>query len=145
MVAGGVCAERERRIHVLHLADRAFCDQLGQAHDLRVEAVHERLSQVPAVAPGRLDDRHRARVVDGERLLAHDVLAGTQSLDREAHVLGVHRRDVDGVDLGVGEEVCVGLVHADAAGRALEFGSERARAVRAAAGDRHQLTRAAVR
>ena len=47
---------------------------------------------------------------EGERLLAQDVLAGPGGPDRPLGVEVVRQRDVDGVDLGVGEECLVGAV-----------------------------------
>ena len=65
---------------------------------------------VDALGLGRLD--HALRVGGGqrERLLAQDVLAGAGGGDRPLGVEVVRQRDVDGVDVRVGEERLVRAV-----------------------------------
>ena len=65
--------------------------------------------------PAPLGDVERALDLagrGGERLLAQHVLAGLERADRPLDVQPVGQRDVDGVDVGVGEQRLVGAVRA---------------------------------
>ena len=90
--------------------DPARADELPHRDPGRVEAVHERLHQVDA--GGLAGGDHPLGVGRGhrQRLLAQDVLAGTGRGDRPLGVEVVGQRDVDGVDLGVGQERLVRAV-----------------------------------
>ena len=65
-----------------------------------------------ALAPADLDHPLGVGRGQGQRLLAQDVLAGPRRGDRPLGVEVVRERDVDGVDLRVGEERLVGAVDA---------------------------------
>ena len=82
-------------------------------HPRRMVAVHERLHEHgrrrprrPSTIRSRVGGRH------GQRLLAQDVLAGPSRGDRPLGVEVVRQRDVDRVDVGVGEERLVRAVGA---------------------------------
>ena len=110
----GVAGEREReaRAHEPHVADRSLAEQLEQARGLRAVAPHERLAEHE---PGGLGDVERlrdARRPAVHRLLAEHVLAGPQRAQRPVDVHAVGQRDVDRLDVGVGEQVLVGAVRA---------------------------------
>ena len=84
-----------------------------------VHALRERV--VPVVErlhdhePGAVGDRRHLfglRGVGGERLLAQHVLAGLERGDRPLRVQPVRQWVVDRVDVGIGEQVRVGAVHA---------------------------------
>ena len=90
--------------------------------ELRMVAVHERLGQVHA---GGLDRRlHPVQLLagDDQRLLAEDVLAGLRRPHDPGGVQRVGQRDVDGVDVGVGQQLLVRVVGL----RDAQFGGVRA-------------------
>ena len=103
---------REPAVDRLQPPDAARRHQLPDGDPRRVLAVHERLHQEDARVPAGID--HALGLGGGhrERLLAQDVLAGPRGLDRPARVQVVGQRDVDGVDVGVGEERLVRPVRA---------------------------------
>jgi hypothetical protein len=103
-------AEAERRAHEPKRPDRASLDELAELRRLGVVAVHEGLHQDPPGPVGGFEgalDLLRAAV---ERLLAEDVLAGLERPDRPLDVQRVRQRDVDGLDVVVGEERLVAPV-----------------------------------
>ena len=75
-------------------------------------AVHERLAQQSAAPLGGVECRDHLLGVARERLLAEHVLAGLERFDRPLGVQRVRQRDVDRLDLGVGEQVLVRAVGA---------------------------------
>ena len=88
-------------------------DELADRDPRRVEAVHERLHQQHArVAAGGDASRSASAAVMRQRLLAQDVLAGPGGGDRPLGVEVVRQRDVDGVDVRVGEQRLVRAVGA---------------------------------
>jgi hypothetical protein len=97
-------------------------------------AVHQALD---AVAAGRLGGVEAAGGVGGggERLLAEDILARRQRLDRPLGVEGDGQGDVDGIDRPGGQQLLVGAV----AGLQPQLVSERPRPVDVAAGHGHEL------
>ena len=106
--------EAEARLDRAHLADRALADQLEQPRGLRVQAVHEGLAEEGPGLARRVDHRVGLPGGEPERLLAQHVLAGLGGLDRPLGVARVRRRDVDRLDLGVGEQRLVAREHAGA-------------------------------
>ena len=102
--------EREGRLHGAEPSDRAVGDESGDRRGLRMVAIHERLRQdEPRGVRGVerfLGLAGMARV----GLLAEDVLSGRERLHRPLVVHAVRERDVDGLDVGVGEERLVGAV-----------------------------------
>ena len=102
--------EPERRPHEPHRPDGAVLDERLHGRGLRVVAVHERLHQHEprglGACEGLLDLGGTARV----RLLAEDVLAGVECRERPLVVEPVRQRDVDAVDLVVGEQRLVGAM-----------------------------------
>jgi hypothetical protein len=116
-------------------ADGAVGDQPAGQGGLGVVAVHQALD---AAAAGRLGGVEAAGGVGGaggERLLAEDVLARLQGLDRPLGVHGHRERDVDGVDLAGGQQLLVG---AEAVAEA-QLAGERPRPAGVAAGHGHEL------
>ncbi len=91
--------------------------------------------------PGGLDDGHRFGVVQRERFLAEDVLAGFGGLDRPFRVHRMRRRDVDRLDLRVGEQFLVAAV----AARDAELRAERLGGFLRAAADGDQPPRFGLR
>ncbi len=68
--------------------------------------------QQPAGAVGGVEGRGDLFRVPRERLLAEHVLAGLERLDRPLDVHRVRQRDVDGLDVGIGEQGLVRAVRA---------------------------------
>ena len=103
--------EAECGLHALDGAELAALDDLAHAHGERVVPVVERLHHDEAGARrngGNLLGFVRVR---GERLLAQHVLACLERGDRPLRVEPVGQRVVDRVDLGIGEERGVRVVH----------------------------------
>ena len=73
-------------------------------------AVHERLHQQPLVTVGDVEDGGHLVHPAAQRLLAENVLAGLERAQRPGDVLVVGQRDVDRLDIGVGEKRVVGAV-----------------------------------
>jgi hypothetical protein len=84
-----------------------------------VEAVHVRHGEDPAGRGGGRLDAGGALGVEGERLLAHHVLAGLERGDGQRFVEVVGRADVHDVDVGRdGQGVgCIGALGAQVVGR----------------------------
>ena len=123
------------------LSDGVLRDELGEPLRLRMVPPHERLHQH---APGPLGGVERAlRLLrpPRQRLLAEHVLAGLQRPDRPLDVQRVRQRDVDRVDLRVGEQRLVAAVRA----REPVLGGVRTGALRVAAGDGDDLDRVRAR
>ncbi len=127
--------EAERRFDVLEGAQLAVLDERPHALRERVVAVVERLHHHEAGAVGGGGDLLGLHRVAGEGLLAEHVLARFECGDRPLGVQPVRQRVVDGVDLGVGEEVGVRVEDA----RDAVLGGERIGARAIARGDRHHL------
>jgi hypothetical protein len=75
-----------------------------------VVAIHEPLRQQPPLALG-----HVERPLDfcrpaAERLLAQDVLAGLERAQSPLDVQRIGKRDVDGLDVGVGQQRVVAAI-----------------------------------
>jgi hypothetical protein len=104
--------ETEGGVNHADLADDAGADELDQPRGLRVAAVHEGFHEEDAVLARGLGHDHGFGVVQRERLFAKDVLAGPRRLDAPLGMRGVRRADVDGVDLGVGEERLIAAIRA---------------------------------
>ena len=104
MFSSVVEAVREGRPDQPELADRAVANELHELRGLRVVAVHERLAQQSAAPLGGVECRIHLLGVARERLLAEHVLAGLERFDRPLGVQRVRQRDVDRLDLGIGEQ-----------------------------------------
>ena len=107
-VAGTLEQEGERCPDQAQLAD--LLEQLDEPARLRVVAPHERLGEHEAAALGGVE---RARDVVGvtrQRLLAEHVPAGLQRAQRPLDVERVRQRDVDRLDVRIGEQRLVGAV-----------------------------------
>ncbi len=127
--------EREAAADVAQFADRALPQQLLQHHRLRMMPVHERFGDDDAVTRrGRGD---AIDVVDGQRdrLFAEHVFARFRRLDRPFRVQMIRQRNVDDVDVGIGEHR---LVRRDRA-RDAPLLRVRLRLLGGAAGDGRQL------
>ena len=105
----------------------------------RVLAVHERLHQQDARLPAGVDHPLRLGRGHRERLLAQDVLAGPGRRDRPLGVEVVRQRDVDGVDVRVGQQRLVRAVRA----RDPELAGDPAGAARLAGRDAEHLAASA--
>ncbi len=114
-----------------HLTDRAVVHQLAQRDDRRLEAGPHRLHREDAGLPREVDDLGGPGGGRGERLLDQQGLAGAQRRDGDGVVLRVRRRQVDHVDVRVGQDLRVRPV------RALDPvpGGERLRALHRPGGD----------
>jgi hypothetical protein len=88
-------------------AGNDFVHALGQ----RVVAVVERLHHDQPGAVGRVPHRLGFGAVRGERFLAQHVLSGRNRFQHPLRVQAVGKRVVDGVDVGVGDDVVVRGVH----------------------------------
>src|SRR5581483_3092913 len=89
-------------------------DPLAQRDHLRVEAPVVAEPERRAGALDRLDRGLGVGARERERLLAEDVLAGVRGGDHLRRVLRVRRREDDGVDLRVGEQLLVASGQAEA-------------------------------
>ena len=107
MLAGVVVVVREPAVDAHQPPDPARGDQLAGRDPARVQPVHERLHEPDAF--GLADGDHVGRLigVHRERLLAQHVLPRTGRGLRPLGMEVVRERDVDGVDVGVGEEFLV--------------------------------------
>ena len=65
---------------------------------------HEAVHEFDLLRPAIVHDRPGLRGGRGERLLAQDVLAGVGGFAGPFGVQGVGERDVDGVDVSIGEQ-----------------------------------------
>jgi hypothetical protein len=99
-------------LHRADLPDRAVGDQVPQSDDGGLEARPHRLHDEPAGGPGEIDDLGGSLRGRGERLLDQECLARPQPGHRHGVVLGMRGRDVEDVDVGVGDELGVGAVGA---------------------------------
>jgi len=106
-VVGVVVEVREPALHRAELADPTGADELAYSLPRGVEAVHESLHQPDASSGAGVDHLLRLSCVQRQRLLAQDVLAGPGRRDRPLGVEVVRQRDVDRVDLVVGQQVLV--------------------------------------
>ena len=105
-VAGVVVEVGEEHLQGAQRPDPPGPDQLPGVLPLRVEAHHERLRHVH-LALAELGGLFGG---EGDGLLAQHVLPGPGRLQGERDVEVVGERDVDGLDLGVGQELLVGTV-----------------------------------
>ena len=92
------------------LADAALVEQLAQAQPLRMAAHHEGLADLDAGAGAHRQQRLRFRGGQADRLLAEHMLARLGGLDGPGNMEMVGQRIVDGVDVGVGQQLFVGAV-----------------------------------
>ena len=102
--------DAEVGLHGAHLTDGAVGDQLPHGDDGRLEAGPHRLHHEDAGAARQVDHLGGAGRGRGERLLHQQGLARAQGGDRDRVVLGVGRRDVEDVDVRVGQDLGVGAV-----------------------------------
>ena len=115
----------EMRVHGAQFADAAFVEKLAQAQPLRSAADHEGFADLDAGAGAHFEQRFGFGHGHAERLFAEHVLAGFGGLDCPGNVQLIGQRIVDGVDVGVGEQLLVGAVgrgNTKLAGRLAGFG-----------------------
>ena len=98
---------------------RPDVDELADRQPRGVEAVHERLHEAHSCGIAGGDHALGLGRGHGQRLLAQDVLAGPGRRHRPLRVEVVRQRDVDGVDVGIGEQC---LVRSVDPGDAVTFG-----------------------
>ena len=109
-LAGSAVGEAERRADQPDPSDGAVAHQLDQAAGLGVVAVHERLHQQPALAVGDVEGLLHVGRAPPQRLLAKHVLAGLECADSPLNVHRVGERDVDGVDVRIGQQRVISAV-----------------------------------
>ena len=107
MLSGVDVEVAEEAKHGTEFADAAFVQQRAQANPLGVAVDHERLADFDAGAGA--DGEQGLRFGDGEaeRLFAEHMLARLSGFDGPGHVHVVRQRVVDGVDVGIGEQLFV--------------------------------------
>ena len=105
-------AEAEGCADELEPADRTALHELLHPGRLRVVPVHEGLHEKPIRGVGGVEGALDLLGAPVEGLLAENVLPGFEREDRPLDVQRVRERDVDGVDVGVGEQPFVASVGA---------------------------------
>ena len=100
----------EMRIDGAQLADAAFVEQLAQAQPLRRAANHEGFADFHAGAFAHAEQRFGFGHGHAERFFAEHVLAGLGGLHRPRNVQLIGQRIVDGVDVGIGEQLLIRAV-----------------------------------
>jgi hypothetical protein len=103
--------DAHRRLDTLERADLAAGDDVVHPLRQRVVPVVERLHHHEPGAVGRRRDLLGFGGVRGERLLAQDVLARRDRLQRPLRVQSVRQRVVDRVDIRISDDVVVRRVH----------------------------------
>ena len=93
-----------------HFADDFLAEEIDEFRGLRVAAVHERFHEKNVVLSRRVNDRHRFGVIQCQRFFAENMLTGLGGLEAPLNVRGVGRCDVDGLNLGIGEQRVVSAV-----------------------------------
>ena len=106
-VLGTFDREAEHRADHLQPPDRPLANELGHPPRLGVMAVHEGLHEDPTGALGSVEGPFRFAGPPGERLLAEDVLPGLERFERPLDVKRVRKRDVDGLDRRIREQLFV--------------------------------------
>jgi len=102
--------EGEGGLDNVDLAHCAFRDHGPDALRLGMEAVHEGLRQQDVVPGESIDHGLRFRCVAGQGLLAQRRFACLGAPDAPGGVLAVGQGVVNGVDVGVGEQLLIGAV-----------------------------------
>jgi hypothetical protein len=144
-VAGIADREREHGDDGPQLSDRPLVEQAPDDLPLGVEAVHERLHPHDAARGAVVDHGGRLGRVERRRLLAQDVLARVGRPRRPLGVEVVRERNVDRVDVRVGEQPGVGpmqphgVAQRSPVGRREPGVAQEARAGVARAGKRDEL------
>ena len=93
-----------------HRAEASGADDVERAQPLRVRAHHERFFDPDAGAVAHRDELRGFGPAEADRLFAEDVLARFGGANRPRHVQVVGEGNVDGVDVGIGEELVVRAV-----------------------------------
>ena len=127
--------DAHRRLDPLDLAELAAGDDVVHPLGQRVVPVVERLHHYEPAAVSRRRDLLGLGGVGRERLLAQDVLAGCDRLQRPLGVQPVRQRVVDRIDVRIADDVVVRCVHL----RDLVLARELLGAGRVARGNRHHL------
>ena len=97
--------ETEVGAHVSQLTDHAVGQPRHQRAQQRVAAVHVGFHQEDPLRARRLDHARRRRGVERDRFFAQHRLAGGDAGQRLRLVKRVRRRDVDGIDRRVGQQL----------------------------------------
>ena len=119
-------------------AELAGAETVAQLTDHRVAGGPHRLHEEDAVLSCQPHHLLGVAGVEGQRLLAHHVLAGLDGHPGVLEVQGVRGGDVDDLDVGVGDQVGVRRVRP---GAGCVLGHERLGRLAAARSDRHQPRR----
>ena len=106
--------EAEARLDHPYLADGAGADQFADPGRLRMQAVHEGLAGEGAGLAVGMEYRVDLEGRERQRLFHQHVLAGLGRLDGPFGMAGMGQGDVDGVDLGIGEEGLIAMDDPDA-------------------------------
>lgn len=85
-------------------------DELAHLDTQREVASPHSLHEEEILLASSLEQNGGLGSIDGQGLLTQDVLAGFQGQHGILEVVGVWGRDVDDVDVGVGDELIVGAV-----------------------------------
>ena len=111
----------EGHVNVIDFAEVAALNELAQLIDGGIEAVDHADVEHLAGLMLRLLHLERVRIGAGRRLLAEDVLAAAQAVDRDDRVHLVRGADRNRLDLGVGDDVVI-VLNRDAAAILLHGG-----------------------
>ena len=118
-----IIPEARIRHNTEHLADGAVADQVAHLHTEREVAGPHSLHEEEVLLAGDIAQDLGLRGIDGEGLLAEDVLPGLEGQHHVLEVVRVRGCDGDDVDVGVRREVLVGPV-GGAGGRDARVGDE---------------------
>jgi len=89
------------------IPDAAALHEIAHGEPLRMVAHHERLADEHTGTLAHLEKLPRLVGRERDRLLAEHVLPRFRGADRPRHVQVIRERIVDGLDVGIGEELLV--------------------------------------
>jgi len=124
--------EAEARLDRLHLADRPLVQERQHGAGLGLKVVRIGLEEHDMAQPRRVEHGLRLPESQCEWLFAQHVLAALGRLDRPLGMQAVGQRQIDGLDVGIGQQLrAAAVVAVDAVGLRKVRGS-----IRVAAGHR---------
>ncbi len=98
------------RVDRAQLADAALVEKLAHAQPLLSAANHEGFADFHAGAVAHVEQSFGFGHGHAERFFAQHMLAGLGGLDGQRHVQLIGQRIVDGIDVGIGEQLFVRAV-----------------------------------